>query len=72
MSILDFVDPPVKHDTPSSSSPLSNDLNYASIMEDVVPECAPATLIEWAVLILNTPNPLLKVGQYSPSNNEDF
>jgi hypothetical protein len=38
------------------------------VVEDVVPTAnAPTTLMEWAVLILNTPNPMLKVRSYRPS-----
>jgi len=54
----EFADPPappdLSHMTISDDSP--------AVEESVVPgEGAPTTLIQWAVLILNTPNPKLKV-----------
>ncbi|KAH9920616.1 DUF455-domain-containing protein [Fomitopsis serialis] len=54
----EFADPPpppdISHMTISDNSPV--------IEDSVVPgEGAPSTLMQWAVLILNTPNPKLKV-----------
>lgn len=59
----DFADPPPPPDlsrlTITSSS---DDRSISSPTEPVVPvEGAPTTLIQWAVLILNTSNPTLKV-----------
>ncbi|KAJ4482059.1 DUF455-domain-containing protein [Lentinula aciculospora] len=57
----EFADPPPEtaflHVTNGMGTPHAQEAN-----EPVVPECnPPKTLMEWAVLILNTPNPTLKV-----------
>lgn len=59
--LLEFADPPrlsspsIKKDTQIERLPLIED-------EPVVPlENPPKTLMQWGVLILNTPNPTLKV-----------
>jgi hypothetical protein len=54
-----FADPPPPIATAIT---VSNTTNTHSIDEEVVPASnAPTTLMEWAVLILNTANPALKV-----------
>lgn len=58
-SIVEFADPP----PPPTASTFSSDVvQVLPIDEDIVPlESAPKTLMQWAVLILNTANPTLKV-----------
>lgn len=54
-----FADPP---HVVASSIPKNDPLILPKISEDLVPlNGAPSTLMEWAVLILNTPDPVLKV-----------
>ena len=55
------MDPPIRPDgTPTTGSEKSPDL--ITLTEPVVPEVnPPKTLIQWAVLILNTAHPQLKV-----------
>jgi len=58
-SSIAFADPP-----PLASDPITSNGTSAATQEDepVVPlENPPKTLMEWAVLILNTPHPRLKV-----------
>lgn len=56
---LDFADPPPPPpESKQTESPVCSD----RVQENIVPAInAPTTLMEWAVLILNTPNPTLKV-----------
>ena len=58
LSTTEFADPP-------PSVPIQNALKVSSTeareVEPLVPSQAPTTLMQWAVLILNTPNPTLKV-----------
>ncbi|OCH92369.1 DUF455-domain-containing protein [Obba rivulosa] len=54
-----FADPPIQ---PPDISHLAISSPTARVEEDVVPKNdAPTTLMQWAVLILNTANPMLKV-----------
>ncbi|EMD31563.1 hypothetical protein CERSUDRAFT_144877 [Gelatoporia subvermispora B] len=54
-----FADPPVQ---PPDISHLAISSTAPAAEEDIVPkDDAPTTLVQWAVLILNTGNPLLKV-----------
>ncbi|KAH9942812.1 hypothetical protein B0H21DRAFT_867514, partial [Amylocystis lapponica] len=56
-----FADPPPPNISSLSFETIHND-DVLSAPEDVVPvEGAPSTLMQWAVLILNTANPMLKV-----------
>lgn len=60
----EFVDPPLLHirDIKIEDEGEKKDRASSSLVEPVVPsENLPKSLIEWAVLILNTPNPKLKV-----------
>ncbi|KAK0206586.1 hypothetical protein DFS33DRAFT_1257370 [Desarmillaria ectypa] len=55
----EFADPPPLKDT---TSPPVRSLTIESVEEPILPTTnAPTTLMQWAVLILNTPNPTLKV-----------
>jgi hypothetical protein len=57
----DFADPPPVSQSSQSDESSSGGLEPPE-KEPVVPlENPPTTLIQWAVLILNTPNPTLKV-----------
>ena len=59
--LLEFADPPPPP-KPSSSSSASTPLDLITLPEPIIPtENAPKTLIQWAVLILNTSHPQLKV-----------
>jgi hypothetical protein len=54
----EFADPP----PPAAISPAAAESSNTGIVDKVVPEEeAPTTLMQWAVLILNTANPTLKV-----------
>lgn len=58
---LDFADPPPKADRASQVA--LAEPQKLRLTEGVIPTAgAPKTLIEWAVLILNTSDPALKVG----------
>ena len=62
----DFADPPPNPTPGVSPSHLQQPTDASTTPEPIVPEVdPPTTLIEWGVLILNTPNPTLKV---SPSH----
>lgn len=64
-NLTEFADPPP---APVDISDLSIE-DVETEMEPVVPaENPPTTLMEWAVLILNTPHPTLKV-EFSSSRN---
>ena len=55
----EFADPPP---LPSVVATCPVTASSPNKLEDVIPaEGAPTTLMEWAVLILNTPHPTLKV-----------
>jgi len=59
---LDFADPPPNPTSRDSTSPPPQPTDIQTPQEPVVPEVdPPTTLVEWAVLILNTPDPTLKV-----------
>ncbi|KAF8659281.1 hypothetical protein AX16_001856 [Volvariella volvacea WC 439] len=56
----EFADPPPSHENGKARLPLPS-VPHSSAEEPLVPEPAPTTLIQWAVVILNTSNPVLKV-----------
>ena len=64
---LDFADPPPNPD-PTTGVPTLPPPQPTEVLEPpepIVPEVhPPTTLVEWAVLILNTPHPTLKVSLY--------
>ena len=58
----EFADPPPPAPTNISLEVSHSQPHELQEQEPVVPETnAPTTLMQWAVLILNTPNPTLKV-----------
>ncbi|ESK83010.1 rieske [Moniliophthora roreri MCA 2997] len=58
----EFADPPPVKTTENDTNPNTNNIAVSQTEEPVVPlNDPPKTLMEWAVLILNTPNPTLKV-----------
>jgi hypothetical protein len=65
VSPLDFADPPPSRHPDTCASITNSDpsgvISVNKVTEDIVPTPPPTTLIQWAVLILNTPDPVLKV-----------
>lgn len=60
LTISDFADPPKP--TVAASTCAQDKSTMVGAVEEVVPDDnPPTTLIQWAVLILNTPDPVLKV-----------
>lgn len=66
---IDFADPP-----PPVAGPEIDDKNSSSFSDEpIIPEQdPPTTLLEWAVLILNTPHPTLKVARTRHAANLFF
>lgn len=67
--MVDFADPP-SNPTAGFSTSASPQVTAVSMPSElIVPEVdPPTTLVEWAVLILNTPHPILKVSALSRSH----
>lgn len=58
----EFADPPPPLATPIA---VSDSVHAFTTDEEIVPTInVPSTLMDWAVLILNTPNPTLKVWSF--------
>lgn len=60
--LAEFSDPPPAPENASNGSDKASAIDLTALPEPVVPSSnPPKTLIDWAVLVLNTPHPQLKV-----------
>lgn len=65
LTYSDFADPPPNPTIGAANSPSPQPADISAPPEPIIPQVdPPTTLVEWAVLILNTPNPTLKVNPF--------